>query len=88
MSAFNHEEELNAVLEKMEADSQDPMELMAAVFTALGNFIDVELVQASAVLVTRKKPRMRAFVVGAAMSVVWLLVSPGGTNSAKPTRFT
>ncbi len=46
MSAFNHEEELTAVLEKMEADSQDPMELMAAVFTVLGNFIDVELVQA------------------------------------------
>ncbi len=46
MSAFDHEEELTAVLEKMEADSQDPMELMAAVFTVLGNFIDVELVQA------------------------------------------
>jgi len=46
MSAFNHEEELNAVLEKMEADSQDPMELMAAVFTALGNFLDFEVVQA------------------------------------------
>ena len=46
MSAFDHEEELTAVLEQMEADSQDPMELMAAVFTVLGNFIDVELVQA------------------------------------------
>ena len=46
MSAFDNEEELTAVLEQMEADSQDPMELMAAVFTVLGNFIDVELVQA------------------------------------------